>query len=134
MTSPDLINELKASRPAAPTALRARVREIAAQDSGTRGGPSGRSSGLPVRRIALVAVPAAVALAIVSAGVLGLARSGGIDDTFSKTGTSVEEPRAQLRLRESGRPEIRPARPALLGPTQAQDDGDRAGHQLARSA
>ena len=35
MTSPDLINELRASRPAAPTALRARVREIAAARHGS---------------------------------------------------------------------------------------------------
>ena len=33
MTSPDLIDELKASRPAAPAALRARVRAISAQEN-----------------------------------------------------------------------------------------------------
>ena len=74
MTSPDLIHELQASRPEAPTALRARVRELAAQEqkpSSVRW-PSFR---LPVRRIALVAVPAAAALAIASAGAIGLSRS-----------------------------------------------------------
>ena len=90
MTSPDLINELKASRPTAPVALRARVREIAA--AGTAAAPR-RSYwprlSLPVFR---VAVPAVVALAIVSAGVLGLANSGGIDNTFSKTGTALDTP------------------------------------------
>ena len=84
----DLINELKASRPAAPQALRARVREISAQSPLRPGGPCGRSSDHVFR----IAVPAVVTLAVVSAGVLGLARSGGIDDTFSKTGTSVETP------------------------------------------
>jgi len=76
MTSPDLIHELKATRPAAPTALRARVREIAAEKATPRASfwPQLR---LPVRRIALVAVPAAAAVAIASAGVLGLARSDG---------------------------------------------------------
>lgn len=73
MTSPDLIHELQASRPEAPTALRARVRELAAQEQK----PSVRwpSFRLPVRRIALVAVPAAAALAIASAGAIGLSRS-----------------------------------------------------------
>ena len=33
-SSPDLIHELRASRPSAPLALRARVREIAAQMQG----------------------------------------------------------------------------------------------------
>ncbi len=89
MTSPELINELKDSRPAAPAALSARVREIAAAE-----GPAPKQSfwprlGRPVFRIA---VPAVVALTIVSAGVLGLARSGGIDDKFSSTGEAVEAP------------------------------------------
>src|SRR5918994_5027913 len=91
MTSPDLINELKATRPAAPTALRARVREISAQEAAPRASfwPQLR---LPVRRIALVAVPVAATIAIASSAVLGLARSGGIDDTFSGTGEAVETP------------------------------------------
>jgi len=75
MTSPDLINELTATRPVAPTALRARVREIAAQETA----PAPRASVWPKlrlpMRLALVAVPAAAAIAIASAGVLGLARS-----------------------------------------------------------
>jgi len=75
MTSPDLIHELQASRPEAPTALRARVREMAAQEQK----PPVRwpSFRLPVRRMALVALPAAAALAIASAGAIGLSRSDG---------------------------------------------------------
>ena len=88
MTSPDLIDELKASRPAAPQALRARVREISAQSPA----PTRRAFWPKLGPVFRVAVPAVVTLAVVSAGVLGLARSGGIDDTFSKTGTSVEAP------------------------------------------
>jgi hypothetical protein len=76
MTSPDLIHELRVTRPAAPTALRARVREIAAEEATPRASFWPRLS-LPVRRIALVAVPAAAAVAIASAGVLGIARSDG---------------------------------------------------------
>ena len=75
MTSPDLIHELQASRPEAPTTLRARVREMAAEEQK----PPVRwpSFRLPVRRMALVAVPAAAALAIASAGAIGLSRSDG---------------------------------------------------------
>ena len=63
MTSPDLIDELKASRPAAPTALRARVREIAASRTQAPRQSLLADARLPVRRIALVAVPAARARA-----------------------------------------------------------------------
>ena len=71
-SSPDLIHELRASRPSAPLELRARVA------SSVDGRPPERRRmgfGLPVRRVALVAVPATLALAFASAGVLGLARS-----------------------------------------------------------
>ena len=71
-SSPDLIHELRASRPSAPTELRARVREIAAEQKPTR---RTWNWPFPVRRGLLVAVPAAAALAFASAGVLGLARS-----------------------------------------------------------
>jgi Domain of unknown function (DUF4349) len=86
--SPDVIDELRASKPAAPRALRARVREIAAQAP-----PPKQSFWLRLGRPVRIAVPALVSLAIVGAGVVGLARSAGeIDDVFSKTGTSVESP------------------------------------------
>jgi len=75
MTSPDLIRELTANRPAAPTALRARVREIAAKEAAPQAASFWPKLRLPVRRITLVAVPAAATIAIASAGVLGLARS-----------------------------------------------------------
>ena len=79
MTSPELIHELKASRPAAPTALRARVREISAHETARAPWPKLR---FPVRRAALIAVPAAAAVAFASAGVLGLTRSGGTTQAF----------------------------------------------------
>jgi hypothetical protein len=71
-SSPDLIHELRASRPTAPADLRARVREIASQRP--ESAPWSRRR-FPLRRGLLVAVPAAAALALASAGVLGLARS-----------------------------------------------------------
>ena len=71
-SSPDLIHELRASRPSAPLDLRARVRELAAEQPAR---PRWASWRVPIRRGALVAVPAAVALAIAAAGVVGLSRS-----------------------------------------------------------
>ena len=71
-SSPDLIYELRASRPSAPSELRARVREIAAEQPARAAWASWR---FPVRRAAFVAVPAAAALAFASAGVVGLSRS-----------------------------------------------------------
>ncbi len=71
-SSPDLINELRASRPAAPAALRARVRELSAE---RRAQVSRGRFRIPARRVALIAIPAAAALAFASAGVVGLSRS-----------------------------------------------------------
>jgi Domain of unknown function (DUF4349) len=73
--SPDLIQELRASRPAAPAELRARVREIAVRKAAAPSPFARLRLRLLDRRIALVALPAAAALALTTAGVLGLARS-----------------------------------------------------------
>jgi hypothetical protein len=75
-SSPDLIHELRASRPAAPADLRARVRELAVHEAAVP--PSLLAKlrrRLPERRLALVALPAAATIAIAAAGVVGLARS-----------------------------------------------------------
>ena len=61
--------------------LRARIREIAAADAApTASAWSKLHLRFPVRRYALVAVPAAAALAIATAGVTGLARSDSDSD------------------------------------------------------
>src|SRR6476619_3355701 len=70
--SPDLIHELRASRPSAPADLRTRVRAVASEQPRQAPWSNWR---FPVRRGMLIAVPAAAALALASAGVLGLARS-----------------------------------------------------------
>ena len=72
MTSPELLHELRASRPQAPAAVRLRVRELSAPEPAR----AGERFRLSFRRLALVAVPAAAALALVSAGAIGLSRSG----------------------------------------------------------
>jgi hypothetical protein len=83
--SPDLIDELQSSRPTAPAALRARVRETA---RAPRPAPAWQLFRVPVRRVGVVAVPAVLALALVSAGAIGLSRSQ-TRDVFSDAAGSV---------------------------------------------
>jgi len=78
-SSPELIHDLRASRPAAPTELRARIREISAQET-TRAPWSGFR--FPARRVGLIAIPAAAAMALASAGVLGITRSDVSPETY----------------------------------------------------
>jgi hypothetical protein len=59
--------------------LRARVREISAQETARAAWSRFR---FPARRAALIAIPAAAALAFASAGVLGLARSDVSTETY----------------------------------------------------
>jgi hypothetical protein len=73
-SSSDLIHELRATRPSAPAELRARVRAIAVQEP-ARSSRRVRRLRVPLRRGLVIAVPAAAALALATAGVLGLARS-----------------------------------------------------------
>jgi hypothetical protein len=74
MTSAELISELRAARPAAPDTLRERVRELTARAPEPRRSPF---AGLSLRRLSVVAMPAAAALALATAGAIGLSRSGG---------------------------------------------------------
>jgi hypothetical protein len=87
--SPDLIRELRESRPTAPSELRTRVREIAREDSARV--PVWSRLRLPARRRALVALPAAAALALVSAGAIGLSRSDGTPEA-SRDRAATEAP------------------------------------------
>jgi uncharacterized protein DUF4349 len=73
MTSAELISELRAARPTAPDALRERVRELAAREPEPRRSPF---AGFSLRRLSAVALPAAAALALATAGAIGLTRSG----------------------------------------------------------
>lgn len=76
MTSPDLIHALRGSRPTAPAALRLRIREIASRERAPSVLERARAH---LRRATLVAVPAAAVLVVLSAGVIGLVRSGPSD-------------------------------------------------------
>jgi Domain of unknown function (DUF4349) len=73
MLSPELATELRAARPSASAELRERVLEIAAREQSAR---RPRFTLPPLQRLALVAAPAALALAIGGAVVHGLVHSG----------------------------------------------------------
>lgn len=73
MSSLELITELRAGKPVASQALRERVRAIGAVAE-----PAGRRGAFPVRRAALVLVPASLVAVAGAAGLYGLV-SGGSD-------------------------------------------------------
>jgi hypothetical protein len=73
MLSPELASELRAARPVASPGLRERVLEVAARERPAR---EPRFSLPSFRRLALVAVPAALAVAVGGALVHGLVSSG----------------------------------------------------------
>jgi len=103
-SSPDLIQELRATRPTAPAALRAKVRELTTAERQPRARWAGgvvAGLRLPARRAVLVVVPAAAALALVSAGTLGIVRSGGSTEAFERQtspGPTVETPSTELAV------------------------------------
>ena len=98
-SSPDLIHELRATRPSAPGELRARVREIAASQTKPAPWASWR---FPVRRAVFVAVPAAAALAFASAGVVGLSRSDAPQQSLARDSASTEKTMLESATAPSG--------------------------------
>jgi hypothetical protein len=117
-SSPDLIHELRASRPAAPAELRARVRDIASTKEAPAPWARWR---FPVRRSVLVAVPAAAALALASAGALGLARSDGPQ--------AVSRDAVEKSTLEAAAPSTVPG---AVAPTQDSGSGGSAAGERAR--
>jgi hypothetical protein len=85
--SESLLRELRAAKPDAPTQLRERVHAIAAAE------PARRPflARFEWRRLVLVAAPATVAVALVTAGVIGLTRDGVTND--GDLAASAEAPR-----------------------------------------
>src|SRR5204862_7722806 len=92
MLSPELATELRAARPTASAGLRERVLEIAAREQPPR---PRRFPLPPLRRVALVAAPAALALAIGGALVHGLTHSG--PNRAVSEGTGPGRPLQQLQ-------------------------------------
>jgi hypothetical protein len=97
MLSPELATELRSARPSASPELRERVLAVAAQEEPRR--PPRFT--LPLRRLAVVAVPAALALAIGGAVVHGLVHSGGSGRTVAGT-SAVHSGTVGQRLKQEG--------------------------------
>src|SRR3990172_6995625 len=115
MTSSDLIHELRASRPAAPTALRARIREISSPEVAPS--PWSRFR-FPVRRAALIAIPATAVLAFASAGVLGITRSDGSTETYREEELAEKAlPEWQAAPSSGLSSALPPAQDSAIGPT-----------------
>jgi hypothetical protein len=111
MLSPELVTELRAARPSASPELRERVLEIAAREEP----PRARFSFPPLRRMALVGVAAALALAAGGALVHGIANSG------APAKKAVEAGRASG---VGGSPSVRRSNPTRLGvPQELQGQG-----------
>jgi hypothetical protein len=121
-SSPDLIMQLRASRPAAPPELRARVRELASEKEAVVA-PWTRWR-FPVRRAMLVAAPAAAALAFATAGVLGLARS----DTPATV--SLAQPDTRESTESAGKAQVAPLPPQDQTALSAQDRAQRVSATL----
>ena len=116
-SSPDLIHELRASRPSAPLALRARIRDIAAEQPARAPWTSWR---FPVRRGLLVAVPAAAALAFASAGVLGLARSESPQQSVARDQATTEKTMLESATAPSSALPQQDTGGSITGPDRAQ--------------
>jgi hypothetical protein len=97
MLSPELATELRSARPSASPELRERVLAVAAQEEPRR--PPRFT--LPLRRLAVVAVPAALALAIGGAVVHGLVHSGGSGRTVAGT-SAVHSGTVGQKLKHEG--------------------------------
>jgi hypothetical protein len=87
MTSADIVRELQAARPAAPHALRARVEAIATAPLAPS--TSGRRPPFLARRRLLLALPAAAAVALASAGAIGIVQSDAPRSTAVAEGDSL---------------------------------------------
>jgi uncharacterized protein DUF4349 len=108
MTSADIVRELHTTRPVAPEALRARVQTIATAQQAR---PTTTRRRLFVRRRLLVALPAAAAVALASAGAIGIVQSDAPRPTVA---AEAEE------LRSSAPPQNTTAAGSVVGSGSAQ--------------
>ncbi len=121
MTSADVIRELRAARPVADEVLHARVRAIATREPERRRSPLAHFTGW--RRGALIVVPTAAALAVATAGAIGLARSG--DESRIAQPAPVTEISTDLR-QSSTESSAKAAAPAGGGASTVGPTTDRA--------
>jgi hypothetical protein len=84
--SEQLLNEIRAARPVAPPELRERIRLVAAQEPAEAPVLERLQGRLDLRRFLLVATPATLVVAVVTAGVIGLSRPDSGSDAGSAGG------------------------------------------------
>jgi len=84
--SEQLLNEIRAARPVAPPELRERIRLVAAQEPARAPLLERLHQRLDLRRFLLVATPATLVVAFVTAGVIGLSRPDSGSDSGSAGG------------------------------------------------
>ena len=90
--SETLLNEIRATRPTAPSALRERVRALSAQEPAREPFLDRIRFTWGWKRLVLVA-PATMVVALVAAGVIGLSRDGvGLSDERSSEAGSAAAP------------------------------------------
>jgi Domain of unknown function (DUF4349) len=94
MTTAEILAELRATRPAAPTTLRTRIDAIAMSEPPRRAAVWTMPRLLGRRRTLLVALPATALLAFASAGAIGLVSSGGRDADVVATGSAPGDARS----------------------------------------
>jgi hypothetical protein len=125
MSSFDLTDQIRAARPAAPAALRERVRAIAASERPARPPLLPR---LRPRRLALVAAPAFAVLAVAVAGVIGFAVPR--DDSDRATATTLESAAPPTTFSDTGASDraagTELAQPPVAGTAEAQREGGPA--------
>lgn len=121
MSSPDPITQLRAAKPAASPELRERVRTIAART------PEPRRPFFParlsLRRAVLIAAPAALAVALGAAGVIGLTRSGADERAVSPPLAAAEKgaPMTEALHREGATADQAATLPPTAGRLQRYD-------------
>ena len=121
--SETLLNEIRATKPEAPSALRERVRALSVQEPVREPFLDRLRFTWGWRRLVL-AVPATVVVALVAAGVIGLSRDGTRDEVSAVGGGEAAATSSTLRAlrprtRRRRRPPLRrcpAARPAIVPP------------------
>jgi uncharacterized protein DUF4349 len=120
--SETLLNEIRATKPEAPSALRDRVRALSVQQPAREPFLDRVRFTWGWRRLVL-AVPATVVVALVAAGVIGLSRDdAGGGEAASGSATAALDFNAQRAMPESSAAEP-PAQRGLLPTTKAADAG-----------
>jgi hypothetical protein len=124
--SETLLNEIRATRPAAPAALRERVRSIVAEKPAREPFLDRLRFNWGWRRLVLVA-PATLVVAVVAAGVIGLTRDdvgGGGERSASGPTTAVERTMLQreaLKAAPNASPSLNQPAPVQAAPAPAAD-------------